>query len=166
MVSNALRAGFSFMQAMELISREMQPPIGEEFQKVIAEVNLGATLDVALENMSQRLKCPDFDLVVTAVLIQRQVGGNLSQVLDSISDTIMERIRMRNEVLSLTAQGRFSGMIVGALPFAIAGFVKWQNPTYFQPMLDNIYGQIALVIGAVLVLVALFIIRKIVDIDV
>ncbi|MBR0284197.1 MAG: type II secretion system F family protein, partial [Selenomonadaceae bacterium] len=119
MVSNALRAGFSFMQAMELISKEMQPPIGVEFQKVINEMNLGATLETAMENMGRRMQSSDFDLVVTAVLIQRQVGGNLSQVLDSISNTINERIRMRNEISSLTAQGKLSGLIVGVIPIFI-----------------------------------------------
>ncbi|MBR6905976.1 MAG: type II secretion system F family protein [Selenomonadaceae bacterium] len=166
MVSNALRAGFSFMQAMELISKEMQPPIGVEFQKVINEMNLGATLETAMENMGRRMQSSDFDLVVTAVLIQRQVGGNLSQVLDSISNTINERIRMRNEISSLTAQGKLSGLIVGVIPIFIAFFIWSNNPDYFQPMLDSPTGRGLLVGAVVLELVAIIIIRRIIDIDV
>ncbi len=166
MVSNALRAGFSFMQAMELISKEMEPPIGAEFQKVINEVNLGATLETAMENMGRRMQSSDFDLVVTAVLIQRQVGGNLSQVLDSISNTINERIRMRREISALTSQGKLSGLIVGAIPIFIVWFVWSSNPNYFDPMLESPIGKGALVAAALLELLAIFIIRKIIDIDV
>lgn len=166
MVSNALRAGFSFMQAMELISKEMEPPIGVEFQKVINEINLGATVDTAMENMGKRMQSPDFDLVVTAVLIQRQVGGNLSQVLDTISDTINERIRMRREISALTAQGKLSGIIVGVIPIFIAWFVYSQNNHYFDPMMESPMGKGLLVLAVLLELVAVFIIRKIIDIDV
>ncbi len=166
MVSNALRAGFSFMQAMELISKEMQPPIGVEFQKVINEMNLGATLETAMENMGRRMQSSDFDLVVTAVLIQRQVGGNLSQVLDSISNTINERIRMRNEISSLTAQGKLSGLIVGVIPIFIAFFIWSNNPDYFQPMLESPMGKGLLVGAVVLELLAILVIRRIIDIDV
>ncbi len=166
MVSNALRAGFSFMQAMELISKEMDAPIGVEFQKVINEINLGATIETAMENMGKRMQSSDFDLVVTAVLIQRQVGGNLSQVLDSISNTINERIRMRREISSLTAQGKLSGMIVGAIPIFIVWFVYSSDPNYFNPMLESTVGQMLLVGAVLLELLALFIIKKIIDIDV
>ncbi len=166
MVSNALRAGFSFMQAMELISKEMQPPIGVEFQKVINEMNLGATLETAMENMGRRMQSSDFDLVVTAVLIQRQVGGNLSQVLDSISNTINERIRMRREISALTAQGKLSGLIVGFIPIFIVGFVLSNNPDYFQPMLDSQLGKMLLAAAVVLELLAVVVIKKIIDIDV
>lgn len=166
MVSNALRAGFSFMQAMELISKEMEAPIGTEFQKVINEINLGAAVETAMENMGKRMQSSDLDLVVTAVLIQRQVGGNLSQVLDSISSTINERIRMRREISALTAQGKLSGIIVGAIPIFIAWFVWSSDPNYFNPMLESPMGKMLLVGAVLLELIAVFIIRKIIDIDV
>lgn len=166
MVSNALRAGFSFMQAMELISKEMQPPIGVEFQKVINEMNLGATLETAMENMGRRMQSSDFDLVVTAVLIQRQVGGNLSHVLDTISNTINERIRMRREISALTAQGKLSGIIVGLIPIMLVAFLYFKSSNYFQPMLDHPMGRAALAGAAVCELIAVVIIRKIVNIDV
>ena len=164
MVSNALRAGFSFLQAMEYISREMNAPIGTEFQKVVNEMNLGSPLEVSLENMGKRMESKDFDLVVTAVLIQRQVGGNLSQVLDSISNTINERIRMRREIMTLTAQGRLSGVIVGAIPFAMIGLALSMNSTYFDQMLADKVGRILAGVAAGLEIAAVLVIRKIVDI--
>ena len=165
MVSNALRAGFSFMQAMELISNEMEAPIGTEFKKVVNEINLGSTVDVALENMNRRMKSSDFDLVVTAVLIQRQVGGNLSKVLDSISNTINERIRMKNEISALTAQGRLSGLIVGLIPVGIVIMVLTTDPHYFDTMLDDGTGRLFLGAAVGLELLAVFTIKKVVDID-
>ena len=164
MVSNALRAGFSFLQAMEYISHEMQAPIGVEFQKVVNEMNLGSTLEVALENMNRRVESKDFDLVVTAVLIQRQVGGNLSQVLDSISNTITERIRMRREVMSLTAQGRLSGLIVGLLPFGMVAMLLMISPTYFDPLTESPTGRLLIGAAAFLEFLAAVTIRRIVDI--
>ena len=164
MVSNALRAGFSFLQAMEYISREMSAPIGTEFQKVVNEMNLGAPLESSLESMGKRMASKDFDLVVTAVLIQRQVGGNLSQVLDSISNTINERIRMRREILTLTAQGRLSGVIVGAIPFGMIGLALSMNVNYFDQLLADKVGRILAGTAAGLEIAAVVVIRKIVDI--
>ena len=164
MVSNALRAGFSFMQAMEYISREMSDPIGTEFRKVVNEMNLGSTLETSLENMGKRVESKDFDLVVTAVLIQRQVGGNLSQVLDNISNTISERIRMRREILALTSQGRLSGMIVGAIPIAMIFMLTSMDPNYFKPVTDSPTGRMLAVAAAVLEILAGITIRNIVNI--
>ena len=166
MVANALRAGFSFMQAFELIAREMDAPIGREVQKVVNEVNVGATLDTALENMQKRVKSPDFELVVTAVLIQRQVGGNLAQILDTISETIQERIRMRREVMALTAQGRLSGIVLGVLPIALAGILMLINPNYLKPLFEETAGQIAMIGAIVFEVIGFFVIRKIVDIKI
>ena len=166
MVSNALRAGFSFMQAMELISNEMDAPIGTEFKKVVNEINLGSTVETALENMNSRLKSSDFDLVVTAVLIQRQVGGNLSQVLDNISNTINERIKMKNEISALTAQGRLSGIIVGLIPIGICIMVLSSDPNYFDPMIESEKGRFFLGMAVLLEIMAVIIIKKVVDIDV
>ena len=142
----------------------MQAPIGVEFQKVVNEMNLGSTLEVALENMNKRVESKDFDLVVTAVLIQRQVGGNLSQVLDSISNTINERIRMRREVMSLTAQGRLSGVIVGSLPFIMIAILLSINSNYFNPVTSSEKGRLLIAAAAFLELLAVVIIRHIVNI--
>jgi len=165
MVSNALRAGFSFMQAVELISKEMDAPIGSEFQKVLNEINLGGSLEASLESMGKRVASSDYDLMVTAVLIQRQVGGNLAQVLDSISNTINERIRMKNEISSLTAQGKLSGLIVGLIPIFIVGYLLSVNPHCFDPMLESLTGKIMLGAAVVFEIVAVYVIKNIIDID-
>jgi len=165
MVANALRAGFSFMQAFELISREMDAPMGREVQLVVNEVNLGNTLESALDNMQRRVASPDFELVVTAVLIQRQVGGDLASILDTISETIAERVRMRREVMALTAQGRASGIVVACVPIALGIFLYIVNPTYLQPLLETDIGHMFIAGSIVSECIGMFIIRKIVDIQ-
>ncbi|WP_416196755.1 type II secretion system F family protein [Selenomonas sp.] len=166
MVANALRAGFSFMQAFELIAREMDAPVGREVEKVISEINVGATLEQALENMTRRVQSPDFDLVVTAVLIQRQVGGNLAEILDTISETIQDRVRMRREVLALTAQGRLSGVILILLPIAIAAALTFINADALRPLYEEPMGRVAVVGAVVLEIIGYIVIRRIVDIDI
>ncbi len=164
MVANALRAGFSFMQAFELIAREMDAPIGREVQKVVNEVNVGVTLESALDNMQKRVESADFALVVTAVLIQRQVGGNLAQILDNISGTIQERIRMRREVMALTAQGRMSGIVLALLPIALGLFLTAVSPDYMRPLFEETAGRIAIAVAIVMEIIGFLVIRKIVDI--
>ncbi|WP_432648033.1 type II secretion system F family protein [Mitsuokella sp.] len=164
MVANALRAGFSFMQAFELIAREMDAPMGREVRLVVNEVNLGNTLETALDNMQKRVASPDFELVVTAVLIQRQVGGDLAQILDTIAETIQERIRMRREVQALTAQGRASGWVVAAVPFGLAAFLYIFNPNYIQPLFETDMGRMCIVGALILQCIGMFIIQRIVDI--
>lgn len=150
MVANALRAGFSFMQAFELISREMDAPMGREVQLVVNEVNLGNTLESALDNMQRRVASPDFELVVTAVLIQRQVGGDLASILDTISETIAERVRMRREVMTLTAQGRASGWVLAAIPVALFAILYMMSPSYLSPLIDTETGRMFMIGALVL----------------
>ena len=164
MVANALRAGFGFMQAFELIAKEMDAPIGREVQKVVNEVNVGSTLETALENMQKRVQSSDFELVITAVLIQKQVGGNLAQILDTISGTINERIRMRREVLALTAQGRLSGVVLALLPVGLAVLLSIVNPNYLQPLWQEQIGKIAVGGAIFMEIMGYIIIQRIVDI--
>lgn len=164
MVANALRAGFSFMQAFELISREMDAPMGKEVRLVVNEVNLGNTLETALDNMQKRVASPDFELVVTAVLIQRQVGGDLAQILDTISETIEERIRMRREIMTLTAQGRASAWVLLCVPIGISIMMYVANPTYLDPLLHTDIGNMFIVGAVVLEIIGFIIIQRIVDI--
>ena len=166
MMANALHSGFSFLQAFELIAREMDDPIGHEAEKTLHEINVGASLEDALTHMQQRVGSPDFELVVTAVLIQRQVGGNLADILTTISDTIQERIRMRREVLALTAQGRMSGIIMALLPGALAGVIAMISPDYIMPLFSETAGRIAIGAGIFMDLMGYLVIRKIVDIKV
>lgn len=166
MVANAMRAGFSFLQAMELVSKEMEPPISDEFKHVMRDISLGASVERALDDMDKRVNSPDFSLVVTAVLIQQQVGGDLAHILDTISDTIQDRIRMRREVRTLTAQGRMSGWVLAALPFGLGALISVANPAYIEPLFTERIGQMAIVFAVVLVIIGFVVIQRIVDIDV
>lgn len=166
MVANALRAGFSFLQAMEMISKEMEPPISEEFKHVMRDINLGATVERALDDMDNRVGSPDFSLVVTAVLIQQQVGGDLAQILDTISETIQDRIRMRREVKTLTTQGRMSGWILILTPIALALFMTSSDPNYLDPLFKNPIGQMILAATIVMEIIGAIVIKRIVDIEV
>lgn len=165
MMANALHSGFSFLQAFELISREMDDPIGHEAEKTLHEINVGATMEDALSHMQQRVNSSDFELVVTAVLIQRQVGGNLAEILTTISDTIQERVRMRREVIALTAQGRMSGIIMALLPVGLAGLLLIINPDYIMPLFTETVGRIAVGIAVLLEILGYLVIRKIVNIS-
>ena len=166
MVANALRAGFSFLQAMEMISKEMEPPISDEFKHVMRDIGLGATVERALDDMDERVGSPDFSLVVTAVLIQQQVGGDLAQILDTISDTIQDRIRMRREVKTLTTQGRLSGWILILTPIALALFMTSSDPNYLDPLFKNPIGQMILGATIVMEIIGAIIIKRIVDIEI
>ena len=166
MVANALRAGFSFLQAMDLISKEMEPPISDEFKHVMRDISLGTSMERALEDMDKRVGSADFSLVVTAVLIQQQVGGDLAKILDTISETIQDRIRMRREVHTLTAQGRISGWVLAALPVGMCILLNVISPGYLDPLFKERTGQMAIGGAVVLIIIGFIIIQRIVDIEV
>lgn len=165
-MSNSLRAGFSFLQSMEMVSKEMPSPIADEFSRTLREMNFGTPTEESMTNLAKRIDSDDLDLVVTAVLIQRQVGGNLSEVLDNISHTIRERIRIKGEIKTLTAQGRMSGMIIGFLPLGICAILFVINPSYMMTLFTNVVGLFIVGVGIISQMIGLFIIKKVVDIEV
>jgi len=173
LIANALRAGSSFLQAIEMVVRETRPPISLEFGRVIREVNLGLPFEQALENMVRRVRSDDLELMATAISIQHTVGGNLAEILDSIAFTIRERIRIKGEIRTLTAQQRLSGYVVGFLPIALAGFLFVAAPGFMDPMFDSAVnilglpaGVIILLLGGIAMLIGFMLIRRIVDIEV
>lgn len=173
LIANALRAGSSFLQAIELVVRESRPPISTEFGRVIREVNLGLPFETAMENMVRRVRSDDLELMATAISIQHTVGGNLAEILDSIAFTIRERVRIKGEIRTLTAQQRLSGYVVGFLPIGLAGFLFVAAPGFMEPMFLNPPGIAGLPAGVIILLlggVAMFFgfmfIRRIVDIEV
>lgn len=165
-MSNSMRAGFSFLQAMEMVSREMPYPISDEFARTLREMNLGTPTEEALVNLTKRIDSEDLDLVMTAVMIQRQVGGNLAEVLDGISHTIRERIRIKGEIKTLTAQGRISGIVIGILPVVIGLVLSAINPEYVGALFKSSIGWAMLVAGAVSQIIGIVLIKKTVDIKV
>jgi tight adherence protein B len=165
-IANALRAGYSFPQSVEVVSREMEPPISDEFAQVSREVSMGVPLESALEAMGRRVGSMDLDLVITAVLIQREVGGNLAQILDNIGDTIQERIRMKREIFALTAQGRLSAWVLIVLPFVMALFMYIFKPEHIMVLIDDPLGRTAMFVSLFLEVIGYIVIQKIVHIDV
>ena len=166
MVADAMRSGFSFIQSVEFVSKEMGAPIGEEFARMMTEIHIGTPMEQALQGIARRIDSRDFDLIVAAVLIQRQVGGNLAYILDMISGTINARIRMKREIKTLTAQGRLSGWVIAALPFVLAAVLYTVNPTYLSSLINNQIGRIAVGGAICLEIIGFIIIQRIVDIDV
>ena len=166
LIANSLRTGYSFLQSIEMVSREMPKPISEEFTRVLKEMNLGVTTEDALNNLTKRVNSDDLDLVVTAVLIQRQVGGNLAEVLDNISHTIRERIKIKGHIKTLTAQGKISGLVVSLLPIATGVMIYVVNPEYIKLMFSHPLGNAMLAIGVISQVIGMLVIRKIVTIEI
>jgi len=173
LIANALRAGSSFLQAIEMVVREARPPISTEFARVVREVNLGLAFDVALDNMVRRVRSDDMELMATAITIQHQVGGNLAEILDSIAFTIRERVRIKGEIRTLTAQQRMSGYVVALLPIILVAFLMVAEPKFMEPMFWNPpaflglpLGVAMLAVGGTLMLVGFLLIQRIVAIEV
>jgi tight adherence protein B len=173
LLANSLRAGSSFLQGIELVSREARPPISEEFERVVREMQLGMALQPALNNLVRRVASEDLELMVTAIQIQSQVGGNLATVLDAIAFTIRERVRIIGEINTLTAMQRYSGYVITLLPVGLAGILFLISPTYITPMLEKPpellglpTGIIFFIVGFISMGIGYFFIRRIVDIKV
>lgn len=164
---NALRSGFSVLQAMEAISRDAPEPTATEFKRVVQEVQLGIDLQDALGHLLSRVESEDLDLVVTAVNIQREVGGNLAEILETIGHTIRERIKLKGEIRVLTAQGRYTGYLISGLPIAVALFLSTIQPGFMNPLFNNrMCGWPLVGIGLALIGMGTAIIQKIVNIEI
>jgi tight adherence protein B len=166
LLSNAIKAGYSFAQAIDTVAKNAVPPIADEFGRAVREMNLGGSPDEALQNITKRVASPDFDLVATAYSIHRTVGGNLAEILDNISYTIRERVRIKGEIATLTAQARASGTLITFLPIVLAVFMYFVTPTYFRPMFENFVGWVLIAIGVFMIFVGNLIIRRVVAIEV
>lgn len=166
MVSNSLRSGLGLLQAFDLASQQMQPPLSRELQRLIRDTRVGASLEEALVAMAERIGSYDLDVIVTAILIQRSVGSNLSEVLDKVAHTIRERARIKGEIQTLTAQKKLSGWIVGLLPLAFVGIIAISAPDYMEPLFTTGAGRLLLVLAAVLDIIGMLVIRRIVNVEV
>ncbi len=166
---NGLRAGYSTMQAMEAISKELPPPICDEFRRVVREMQLGIPVEHALDNLLRRIASEDLDLTITAMNVQREVGGNLAEILDTISYTIRERVRIKGEIRVMTSQVVYSSRFLSAMPILIA-FVLWflNRPymmLFFKPD-TRMIGIPVLIFGGLMIMGGYFVMQKIADIDV
>lgn len=165
---NGLRAGYSTMQAMEAVSRELPSPISDEFHRVVQEMQIGIPMERALENLLRRIPSDDLDFVVTAINVQREVGGNLSEILDTISFTIRERVRIKGEIRVMTATVRTSATVLSLIPVFLTIALWFVSPEYLTSFFDNgpFCGWLAIVTVVGMIVSGYFVMMKIADIEV
>lgn len=173
LMANSLKAGFSFLQSMEMVSRESRPPIASEFSLVTQEITVGIPIQQALQNLSDRVVSMDLQLMVTAVIIQREVGGGLAEILDTISGVIRERMTIKREIRTLTTQGRLTGAILAGLPLFLGLAIHLMGkmsapsePSFVQPLFATDFGRYLLIGAVISQIIGFMIIMKIVSIKV
>ena len=165
-VANGMRAGFSFMQSLKMVSDEMPEPLGPEFSRTLREIKFGLSFEEAFMGLLQRIPIKELELVVNALLIQRATGGNLAELLETMQETIRGRVRIKEELRTLTAQGRISSWIITILPPAIALYLNFMKPEHFEPLLSHPLGWFMLGSSVTFTVIGWLIIRKIVRIEV
>lgn len=166
LLASTLKSGYSFLQGMEAISREMPAPMSEEFDLLVKEIGVGARADEALLRLIERVQSQDLELVVTAIMIQRTVGGELAGILENIARTVRERQKIMRDVQTLTAQQRWSGYIIGALPVFLLAVISLVNPGYTGELFYTLHGQVMLAVAMVFEVAGFIMIQRIVAIDV
>ncbi|OQB25554.1 MAG: Bacterial type II secretion system protein F domain protein [Firmicutes bacterium ADurb.Bin182] len=164
MMGNSLKTGMTFQQAMAAIGEEMPDPLGKEFTLTVREIKMGVSIDIALENMLSRVKSMDLRLMVSAILIQRQVGGNLSEILENISATIRDRLKLKDDIRVMTATGRISALVVGLIPIFICGILMLLNPEFIMKFFETTIGITLLVIACIMEIIGFIVIKKVVTI--
>jgi len=166
LLANSLRSGYSLLQSMETVARELSPPIATEFDRVVREVGLGLTYEQAMNNMLRRVPSDDLDLMTTAINVQHEVGGNLAEILETIGHTIRERIRIQGEIRVLTIQQTGTGIIIGLLPFIVGLLLYLINAEYILSLFKEPCGWAMIALVFILLGLGFYTIRKIVSIDV
>jgi tight adherence protein B len=166
LLASTLKSGYSFLQGMEAVAREMKPPISVEFDRLIKEIGVGARADEALMRLVERCRSEDLELVVTAIMVQRTVGGELAGILETIVRTVRERQRIKRDISTLTAQQRWSGYVIGALPIFLLVVISMGNPDYSGELLHTLHGQAMLAIATLMEVIGFFMIRRIIAIEV
>ena len=165
LIASSLRSGYSVLRSIQTVSQEMAPPIANEFGQVAQEVSLGLPMEDALRHLALRVPSYDVQLMVTAITIQLEVGGNLASILETLAATIRERNRIRAEIAALTAEGRLSGIILLALPVIMALLIFVLNRPYLMPLVTTTFGQALVVVGVCLQLAGALVIKRMLDMD-
>jgi tight adherence protein B len=166
LIATSLRAGYSMLQALEAVTQESPDPTAREFRRVLNEIRLGRSATEALQDSARRMESLDFDWVVLAFTIQREVGGNLAEVLQTTSETMLHRGRLRREMRALTAEGRISAVVLGSTPFVLFGFLFLGNRDYLEPMLQSRVGQIAIGLSLLLLAIGLVWLSRVIKVEV
>lgn len=165
LISNGLRSGFSFEQAIAAVARDMPDPVSEEMTRVCRELALGMSLESSLNSLTERMENGDMELLTSAVLIQRKAGGNLADILDTVSNTIRERVRLKSHVKTLTAQGRYSGILIGGIPVFMFVALSAISPDYMSVFYTTLYGALLLAVVIVLEVTAFVVIKKMITLE-
>jgi len=160
LVSNSLKSGYGLLQSFEYASRQLSPPLASELKRMLQEANLGAGAEAAIQALADRIASPDMEMVVTAIAIQRSVGGNLAQTLDNVAYTMRERDRIRGEIRTLTAQQRMTGVIIGGLPIFVGSIMFAMNPDYMTPLFTETAGKVLLLMAVGLEVMGIVLIRS------
>lgn len=165
-IANSLKAGYSFLQAVSLVAEETKDPFSKEFKKLLKEMSLGMSIEESFAGMLRRVPSDDLRLVINAILIQKDIGGNLSEILNNIGDTIRERQKIQNEIKTLTAQGKMSGFIVVLLPIFLGLVIYIIDKSYMELMFTTSQGRVMLVVAAISQTIGIFAIKKIIQIEI
>jgi tight adherence protein B len=166
LVSNSLKSGYGLLQSFEYASRQLGPPLADELKRMLQEANLGAGAEAAILALADRISSPDMEMVVTAIAIQRSVGGNLAQTLDSVAYTMRERDRIRGEIRTLTSQQRMTGVIIGGLPIFVGLIMLAINPDYMSLLFTETVGKVLLLMAAGLEVLGIVLIRSLLSFEV
>jgi len=166
MLANALKSGFGLMQSMDMVARELEHPLATDIRRMLQDINVGAATDEALQALARRSGSSDLDIVVTAMLIQQSTGGNLAEILETVGHTMRERIRIRGEIKTLTTQQVMTGVIIGMLPVFIALAITVINPEYINLLFTRTIGQVMIASAIMLELFGMFVIKRILAIEV
>ncbi len=166
LLATSLRAGYSLLQAVEAVSRESAEPTRREFGRAMTEIRLGRPMAEALGDVATRMESQDFEWAVLAIAIQREVGGNLAEVLQTTAEMILQRNRLRREMKALTAEGRISAVVVGLMPFFLFGMLWVLNPAYLAPLYTTLVGGVMMAVGLILMVFGMIWMQKIVRIEV
>ncbi len=165
-LSNSVSAGLTMPMACEVVTKQLVPPVSQEFGLLVNEIRLGVPFDQALENMASRLKSNNFDLMTTSILVARQTGGNIAEIFKSLALSIKEIMRLEAKVKSLTAQGRMQAFVLGGLPFFLAAILSKISPDLMKPLFNTPQGTMILFVAALFWLVGIYLIRKVINIDI
>ncbi len=165
-MANAFKAGLTFQQSLEQVSKDSLPPLQQEFGLFVKEAKLGVPLEEALNNMSRRVGSDDLELVASSTNISRQLGGNMAEMYETLSGTIRERFRLEGKIDSLTAQGKLQGWVVSSMPLILGVVLNYMRPDLMQPMLDHMFGYVLVLAIIVMEILGVLLIRRITNIDI
>jgi tight adherence protein B len=164
MIARSLKAGHALGSGLEMVGQEFSEPVGSEFTKTVTQISFGVGLEQALRNMSRRIDCPDLNFLVVSVIVQRESGGNLGEIMENIARIIRERFKLRGKIRALAAEGKLSAIILVALPIFIACIISLINPTYIKELVNEPIGRKLLVVTGIMMLLGVVVMKRIINI--